>query len=288
MTFGYGYGPRRSGGMLRFVIAGVIALVAFITYMNRSEVNPTTGEKQHVAMSVDQEMALGLQSAPQMAQEMGGALDPARDPQAAEVARIGAKLVSSSDASRSPYAANFHFYLLADPQTVNAFALPGGQIFITRGLYTKLTDTAELGGVLGHEIGHVINRHAAEHMASGQLGSTLAAAFGVAASNDRGGGYSGAMIAQMVNQMVQLKYSRNDELEADSYGLRYMAQTGYDPSAMLDVMRILKESAGSSRGPNILATHPDPDARIAAIQSFLQKNYPNGTPSTLNRGEPLR
>ncbi len=288
--FGQGYGYRRSSsGCARYVIAGVLALIAVITYMTRTEVNPVTGEKQHVAMNAQQEMALGLQSAPEMANQMGGALDPARDPDAATVARVGKELVDSTDAARSPYGGNFHFYLLADPKTVNAFALPGGQIFITRALYDRMSNTAQLAGVLGHETGHVINRHSAEHMASGQLGSTLATAVGVAASDDRGHGYSAAVIAQAVNQMLQLKYSRNDELEADAYGLKYMAQAGYSPAAMLEVMRILKESAGSAgRGPNILATHPDPDARIQAIQQFLQQNYPSGVPSNLTNGEPLR
>lgn len=286
---GYGYGPRRSSaGCLRYVIAAVIAIGAIVTYYSRTQINPTTGEKQHVAMTESQEIALGLQSAPEMANEMGGALDPTSDPDAAMVAKIGQQLVQSTDAARSPYAGNFHYYLLKDPKTVNAFALPGGQVFITRALYDRLQNTAQLAGVLGHETGHVINRHAAEHMASSQLGGALAAAVGVAASDNRGHGYSAAMIAQAVNQMMQLKYSRGDELEADAYGLKYMTQAGYDPSSMLDVMRILKESAGSAgRGPNILATHPDPDARIQAIQAYLRQNYPNGVPSNLSEGQPL-
>src|SRR3954469_3522485 len=113
--FGQGYGQRSSGGCLRYVIAGVIALVGIIGYYSRTQVNPVTGEKQHVAMTVDQEMALGLQSAPEMASQMGGALDPAADPDAPTVARIGKQLVDSTDAARSPYANNFHYYLLADP-----------------------------------------------------------------------------------------------------------------------------------------------------------------------------
>jgi predicted Zn-dependent protease len=290
MPFGLGYGRQSSGGgCLRYVIAGVLALVGIITYYSRTETNPVTGEKQRVAMTVDQEMSLGLSAAPKMADQMGGALDPASDPQAATVARLGQQLVQMSDAARSPYAANFNFYLLADPKTVNAFALPGGQVFITRALYERMANTAQLAGVLGHEIGHVIHRHSAEHMATGQLGQMLATAFGVAATDQSGRGYSAAILAQTVNQMLQLRYSRNDELESDAYGLRYMVQAGYDPSSMLEVMRVLKEAAGAAgRGPNILATHPDPEARIAAIQQFLQQTYPNGVPANLSSGEPLR
>src|SRR5205814_5718724 len=119
-------------------------------------------------------------------------------------------VVASSDAGseKSPYRGNFAFRLLAEPQTINAFALPGGQVFIPDGLYEKLQTEAQLAGVLGHETGHVIGRHASEHMAQGQLGGALATAVGVGASDDRGRGYGAAIAAQVANQMLRLKFSR--------------------------------------------------------------------------------
>jgi predicted Zn-dependent protease len=97
------------------------------------------------------------------------------------------------------------------------------------------------------------------------------------------------MAAMLANQMFQLKYSRGDELESDDFGLRYMVQANYDPSEMLRVMQILKEaSGGGGRGPSFLQTHPDPDARIEKIKDFLAKNYPNGVPSNLTKGRPMR
>lgn len=282
----YGYGNRRSGLPLgRLLIAAVVAIGGLVMYFGRTEVNPVTGEKQHIALNVDQEKALGLEAAPQMAQQMGGVLDPRSDPDAARVAQLGAMLVQKSDASRSPYVGNFNFFLLKDPETVNAFALPGGQIFITRALYDRLENEAQLAGVLGHEIGHVINRHAAEHMAKGQLGTALVTAVGIGASDDRGRGQMAAYAAMMANQMLQLKYSRNDELESDNFGLKYMSQAGFTPAAMLDVMRILKAASGSRGGSNILATHPDPDARIERIHAYLKENSPG---AELSAGKPLR
>src|SRR4051812_35893940 len=279
----YGYGSGR-GGAMKWIIAAVIAGIGVITYLNSGQVNPVTGEKQYVAMTADQEKALGLQAAPQMASEMGGAADPARDPDARFVSEVGMKLVRATEASRSPYSDNFHYHLLNDPKTVNAFTLPGGQVFITRALYNRLENEAQLAGVLGHEIGHVINRHSAEHMAKGKLGQMLAGAAGVATS-DRGSG--GAIAAQMVNQMMQLKYSRGDELESDNYGLRYISQAGYDPREMLRVIQILKQaSGGGGRGPDIFATHPDPDARIAAIQEWLAANE-SKLPRNLSSGRAL-
>jgi predicted Zn-dependent protease len=289
MSYGsYGYGPDSSGRpvSMRWIIGLIIAVFGIAMYFFDTQTNPVTGKKQHVAMDVDQEMRLGIQSAPQMAAEMGGAADPRDDPRARLVADVGRKLVQESDARRSPYVGNYHFYLLNDPDTVNAFALPGGQVFITRGLYDKLDDEAELAGVLGHEIGHVVNRHAAEHMATGRLGQLLTVAVGVGASGDRNG-QNAQMVAAMVNQMTQLKFSRGDESEADRYGLRYMAQSGYDPSAMLDVMSILKKASGGSRQPEFLATHPLPETRLQEIREILAHDYPNGIPRDLVRGPAL-
>jgi predicted Zn-dependent protease len=299
MPFGYrwgggqGYGMRRSSGGGgcggRVAIAIVIAIIAVVTYYMRTEKNPVTGESQRVAISVPDEMRLGLEAAPQMASEMGGAIDPRSDPRAGMVAEVGRRIVDGSDARKSPYVGNYNFYLLADPHTVNAFALPGGQIFITAALYDRLENEAQLAGVLGHEIGHVINRHAAEHMAKGQLGQMLVGAVAVGASGGEDRGRTATIAAMMASQMLQLRYGRKDELESDDYGLRWMAQAGYDPSAMLRVMQVLKEaSGGGGRGPGFLQTHPDPDARIAKIKEFLAETYPNGIPADLTKGRPLR
>lgn len=291
MPFGFGYGRQRrrshGSGKLRLLIAAVIAIGGLITYYSRTSENPVTGEKQRVALSVDQEVALGLRAAPEMAQQMGGVVDPRRSEAAALVAEIGQRLVERSDARKSPYVGNYNFHLLADERTVNAFALPGGQIFITRALLSRMTDEAQLAAVLGHEIGHVINRHAAEHLATAQLGQSLVMAVGVAGSDEQGRGQAAAMAAAFVNQMIQLRYGRDDELESDRYGLQYMVQAGYDPSAMVEVMKILRDASGGARGPGWTQTHPDPEARIQRIEGWLKETYPGGVPRELTRGRNL-
>lgn len=286
MDDGYGGGGlARNRGCGRLLIALVIAAVGVIAYMSRTEVNPVTGEKQHVALSVDQEKVLGLEAAPEMAQKMGGDV-PAGDPRARMVEEVGGRVVAKSNAATSPYAGNFHFHLLADPQTVNAFALPGGQIFITEGLYDRLQTEAELAGVLGHEVGHVINRHSAEQMAKGQLGQTLSQAVGVAASDGSDGGQRAAMIAAMVNQMVQLRYGRQDESESDRYGIDAMADAGFDPKAMLAVMQILKQASGGQTPPEWLSSHPLPETRIVEIQEYLKSRRADS--GAVSEGRPLR
>ncbi|HWE35295.1 MAG TPA: M48 family metalloprotease [Isosphaeraceae bacterium] len=280
-------GGRGRGFPVRWVVAAVIALFGIVSFMMRVQTNPVTGERQHVAMSEQQEMSLGLEAAPKMAAQMGGDV-PSDDLRAREVRRVGNLLVERGDAGRSPYADNFHFHLLEDPRTINAFALPGGQIFITLGLFNKLDDEAELAGVLGHEIGHVIHRHAAQQMAAGQLGQVLTVAAGVGATDDRGNGRRAQMAAALANQMFQLHYSRADESQSDAFGLKAMAQAGYDPSAMLDVMKILKAASAGGRTPEFLATHPLPETRLEAIAQALKQSYPNGIPPDLTRGRSLK
>jgi predicted Zn-dependent protease len=282
----YYYGDGGRGVNFRWIIAIVIALGGIISYFSKTSVNPVTGEKQHVALNPQQEMALGLQSAPRMAAQMGGATNP-NDPMQRLVTDVGQRVLHSSDAARGPYTGNFHYTLLADDQTINAFALPGGQVFITRALLVRLHNEAELAGVLGHETGHVIGRHTSEQFAQSQLGQSLVTAVAVGGS-DRNGGYSTAIIANTVNQMLSLHYSRGDESEADTFGLKYMSQAGYDPSAMLGVMQVLEEvSRARGRPPEMLQTHPYPEHRIETIRAWLKQNYPNGVPSNLTKGRTL-
>ena len=263
MSSNAGSGGGRGG---RLLIAAVIAVIAIVAYMSRTQVNPVTGEKQHVALNVDQEKALGLEAAPQMAAQMGGEASPS-DPDAQRVAEVGRKIVEKSSAGRSPYADSFRFHLVKDPETVNAFALPGGQIFITEGLLRRLKTEAQLAGVLGHEAGHVVNRHVAEQMAKGQLGQLLTAAAGVAV--DDGSGRAQA-VAAMVNQVTQLRFGRQDESEADRYGVDAIAEAGYAPRAMLEVLQILAEASPGQRPPEFLSSHPLPETRLRELEGYLR------------------
>lgn len=256
----------------RILIALAIALIAFLSYWSHTEQNPVTGQRQHIALSPSQEISLGLHAAPTMAREMGGEVSPI-DPRAQEVRRIGELIITNSEAHKSPW--KFQFHLLNDTKTINAFALPGGQIFITLGLYNNLQTEAQLAGVLSHEMGHVIERHTAQQMAKSQLGDMLVIAVGTGASDpNSGGGQNAAMIASVVNHMFQLRYSREDESEADIWGIKLMEKAGFDPTAMIQVMQILKSAAGSSHSPEMFQTHPNPDLRIEQIKAYLKEHPP--------------
>jgi beta-barrel assembly-enhancing protease len=289
MTY-YGHeGGRRRSFNPRWIIAIVIALVGVVGYFMKEKVtNPETGESYRRAMDVDQQKALGLQAARQMIPKMGGEVDPSRDPDAALVDEVGARLVRDTGAAKTDFADNFNFYLVDDPNTINAFALPGGQVSITRGLMNELENEAQLAGVLGHEIGHVIAEHSAQQMAKGQLGQMIATAVGVGASGEDGAGRYAGVAAAMANQMLQLSYGREDESQSDEIGLKYMAQAGYDPAEMLGVMRILDEASKGGKQPEFLSSHPHPQTRIDTIKAYLAKNKDELAKLKLTKGRNLR
>jgi predicted Zn-dependent protease len=272
------------GGGGRLIMAVVMAIAGLVTYYGSRQKNPITGKTQAIALNPKEEVALGLRTAPQMAQKFGG-LDTDREDQE-RVNTVGNKLVRSSAASKSPY--EFKFNLLADSKTINAFALPGGPIFITRALYDRLGNEAQLAGVLGHEIGHVVGRHSAEKLAQAKLGQTLVTAIGVAASDQSSGrGNAAYAAAAVVNKMVQLSYSREDESQSDMLGVQFMADAGYDPRALVDVMDILAKAGGGGKRSEFTSSHPDPGNRAQAIRDEVSKRYPGGVPSSLTTGPSL-
>ncbi len=266
------YDQGQRGGS-RLLIGLIIAAVGFFMYLTQTEKNPITGVEQHISISPQQEIRLGLQAAPGMAAQMGGEISSS-DPRTQEVQKIGQQIISHTEAHRGPW--HFQFHLLADPKTINAFALPGGQIFITLGLLNKLETEAQLAGVLAHETGHVIERHSAQQMTKGQLGQILVMATGVGASNadHPSRAQQATAMASVVNQAIQLRYSRKDELQADQWGLRLMSEAGYNPKAMLEVMQILEKAVPAGHTPEMLLTHPYPEHRMVKIKAYLEEHPP--------------
>ncbi|QDT70750.1 TPR repeat-containing protein YfgC precursor [Planctomycetes bacterium MalM25] len=295
--FGVGGPPqqqagRRPGGLfggglkLRLLIAlGLVAFALISYYGNPGDVNEITGERERVAMpDENQEMALGRQAAPKMVQQHGGA---SRDVAASNaVEEMGRRLLGGlelwmQDKERelgvelhNPY--DFEFTLLSDPRTVNAFALPGGQVFITEALYRRLNSEGELAGVLGHEIGHVVDRHGNERMAKQKMFGTIAMAGGAA-----GGSAQSAQMAQALANMVQMSYGREDELESDRWGVILCEKAGYDPRAMIGLMKVLDEASPGGGPPEMMSTHPKPANRIEYIQRVIKDVFPEGVPPGL-------
>lgn len=262
------YSSRRGGSCSgRLIMAALVAVASIVMYLSSRQQNPITGETQYVDLTVDQEIALGLQAAPEMAQQYGG-LDASQADQAV-VNEVGRRILAGSPAGRSPY--EFEFSLLADPQTINAFALPGGPVFITRALYDQLTTEGELAGVLGHEISHVVARHSSEQIAKAKLTEGLTGAAVIAAYDpDNPSSVGAAQFAALIGQLVNLKYSRDDELEADALGVCFMNNAGYDPQQMLAVMQVLEQASQGNAPPEFFSTHPNPENRMQRIQADIQ------------------
>lgn len=266
--------------VIRLAIGLIFAVFGLFNYFGNVTENSVTGEKQRVQMTPQQEVVLGLQSREQMAARHGG-LYPDRTLQD-YVDQVGNRLVKNSAAANAGYPYEFH--LLRDDRTINAFALPGGQVFITAALMSRLTSEAQLAGVLGHEIGHVVARHGAEHVAKQQLGAAIVNAVGIAASDGIDGGRNATILARAVNEMVNLKYGREDELESDRLGFGFMTEAGYNPQGILELMTILDSARGGQRQPEFFSTHPDPGNRVERLKSIIAQNYPNGIPSNLREG----
>jgi predicted Zn-dependent protease len=214
--------------------------------------NPATGKKQFSLLSTQDEIAIGQQAAKDVQQSIG-LLD---NPQAQQyVANVGMPMARKSERPELPWS----FQVVDDP-AVNAFALPGGPIFATRGLLTHLNSEAELAAVLGHEIGHVTARHTASQLSKAQL-AQLGLGVGMILRPDLA--EYGALAAAGL-QLLFLKYGRDAERQSDELGFRYMVEAGYDPREMEDVFATLgrvSETRGASRLPSWLSTHPNPEDR---------------------------
>jgi predicted Zn-dependent protease len=220
--------------------------------------NPATGNNQLMLVSEAQEIEMGRRADAAVAQSIGLYADPVWQ---RYIQQFGARLAATSERPNLPWT----FRVVDDP-AVNAFAIPGGFVYVTRGLLAHLTSEAELASVVGHEIGHVTARHTAAAMSKQQL-IGLGLAVGSMASSQV------AKYAGTANQalgILYLKFSRDDENQADQLGLRYMRRADYDPRQMPEVFRMLDrlsttEGAGGGRLPTWLETHPSPANRVATI-----------------------
>ena len=268
------FGPRRglsSGLKLRLLIGLGVAGFALFSFLRSAQFNTVTGEKQYLAMTPHQEIALGLEATPSIIREHGG-LHASREDQD-RLDLIGQQLVRGSVAAETEW--EFEFHLLADPNTVNAFALPGGQVFITWALYEQLQTEGQLAGVLGHEIGHVLGRHSAQRMAKSQFAQGILGAILVAS-----GSAEAARVSSAISSLVNMKYGREDELESDELGVRILAENEYDPHALIGVMEILSRASGGNRQPEFMSTHPSPENRVKKIEDAIAEHVPQGVPSS--------
>lgn len=245
-------------------------LILLSVLLGGCAVNPVTGRSDFVMMSEQQELEMGRRYSQEVDKESPPYADEALQ---AYVQQVGERVARNSHRGTLNYR-----FTVVDSADINAFALPGGYIYINRGLLAYLTSEAELAGVLGHEVGHVTARHSvrqqSQGMAWGMLGQAVAIGTGARVAGD---------LTNLVGNAVVRGYGRDMELEADGLGAQYLARAGYDPQAMISVIRILKNQEDFARDQaqrqgkpapvgyhGLFDTHPDNDTRLQQITGPAQ------------------
>jgi predicted Zn-dependent protease len=237
-------------------------LLALLAVVAACAVNPATGRRELSLISEAQEIQMGRDADPEVTASIGVVDDPELQ---AYVSNVGMRLAAVSERPNLPWS----FKVVDDP-VVNAFAIPGGFIYVTRGILAHFDSEAELAGVLGHEIGHVTARHSVAQMSRQQL-QTIGLGVGMIFS-ETVRDYAGLASAGL--QLMNLRYSRGDESEADVLGLRYINRMGYDPDAMIGVFEMLAQVGGGGEGriPEWQLTHPYPENREANIRERIAED----------------
>jgi len=235
--------------------------------------NPATGHNELMLVSESQEIAMGQQYDSQVVATIGLYPDPALQ---AYIQTIGKRLAATSERPNLPWT----FRVVDDP-AVNAFAVPGGFVYVTRGILAHMNNEAQLGTVVGHEIGHVTARHTAAEMSKEQV-ATLGLVVGSIASKQVAQ-YAG--VAQQALGVLFLKFSRDNENQADELGVRYSSRANFDSREMVNVMKVLDRLSATEGGrlPEWLSTHPNPGNRVEHISSLISKQQTDFTGATINR-----
>ena len=239
--------------------AALLPPIALLVGLSACTLNPATGQRQLTLISEAQEVAMGREAEPQVLATFGEYPDQEWQ---RYVNDLGQQLAAASERPHLPWA----FHVLDDP-LVNAFAYPGGFIYVTRGILSHFNSEAELVSVLGHEIGHVTARHSVEQMSQQQLAQLGLGVAAVASEDFRQ--YAGYAAAGL--QVLFLKFGRDDERQSDDLGLRYMTRAGYDPNEMPNVFRTFDrmQDSGGGRIPEWQSTHPDPENRVGRIEAQI-------------------
>jgi len=238
---------------------GLVILLMVVLFASCA-VNPVSGKKELMLFSEKQEIAMGQETDLQIRQQFGIYEDKALNEY---VNRVGQKLVPFSHRPKLP-----HYFAVLDTSVVNAFAAPGGYIYVTRGILALMGSEAELAAVLGHEMGHVAARHSMKRL-SGQMLAQVGLALGSILNKDVA---RFAGVAGLGMQLLFLKFSRSDEYQADSLGIEYSRKGAYSPGEMLRFFSALENmsaEAGGQKIPSFLSTHPMTSNRIARIKEMI-------------------
>ena len=216
-------------------------------------------------VSIPQEIEIGREENAQVRKQMA----VLRDPQiTAYISRIGNRLAKAAPGAKYPYS-----FTVANYREINAFSLPGGPVWINRGVLHAARNESQVAGVLAHEIAHIAQRHAADQMTKAILTKWSLSILGAMLGNAGGAG-TAQVAGALVANGVFLKFSRDDEREADKVGLQIMSRAGWDPRGMIELFEVLRREA--KRDPAavevFLSTHPSPQDRIAQLTAAAARS----------------
>ena len=235
----------------------IVVCIMLVSYLAGCATNPVTGESELQILGPDWEASAGREAAAEVEKEFPSSnINPQLQ---SYVDSVGQKIAAVSHTPQL----NFSFKVI-DHESVNAFALPGGYIFITTGMLKELNTEAQLAGICAHEAIHVTARHAAARISQQTVVNTV---FTLVSSEKTAGA---VQVGRIVNNLTQLSFSREDEREADLYGLDYLVKAGYTPFGMVETMEILQKQGGS-RPIEFFSTHPNPENRIGLIQQQIHR-----------------
>jgi predicted Zn-dependent protease len=230
-----------------------------------SSKTPYTNRSQFIIMSSSKELALGAQAAEDVLKTEKESHDPTY---VKKVTTVGRRIADAADQPSF----DWEYHVIDNPDTANAFCLPGGKIFVYTGLFKYATTDAQLAAVIGHEAAHAIARHGAERMSMSTV-AQITQQVAVAAAGAKGGSGAGSMVGTAfglgATYGVLMPYGRSQESEADRIGIILMAKAGYNPSAALDFWQAMAEGKGGASMPEFLSTHPADQTRIADIKKWL-------------------
>lgn len=240
----------------------LITLLLLSSLLAGCSINPVTGKREFIMISREEEIAMGEQASPELEEQFGGRIDNERLQD--YITSVGLKVSSVSDRDM-PY----EFTIVAS-KVPNAFALPGGKIFISAGLLSKMSNERQLAAVLGHETGHVCALHNVKGMQQAMGGQVLVQVVGSIIGGTEGAVAEAA--TRVVSTMVNLKYSREYEYQADELGIKYMTLAGYNPWGMVELLSVLFEQSKSEPGSlgEWFRTHPLTSKRIENAESFIR------------------
>ena len=255
---------RRRGIALAAAVFGILVLVL---QMGLRQSEHQAAEAAIPTLTLSQEIALGQAAAPSLEAAHAGISQNVA--QQATVTRVGQHIVSTIDAAKNPW--KFEFHLLAEPNVLDAYALPGGQIFITTALLNRLKTEGELAAILAQQISHVTNRHVAKQLKALGLTTVL-----LTAAN-------GDPITQLVPEVVKFAFTPEQELAADREAVTLMSTAGYNPTALTGALGILSTAYYAKAEVRYFTTHPNAPNRIENINADIAALYPGGIPANLSQ-----